>query len=98
MVMKMKLLKTKFKENVGYFYLDAVDFADINNNLNNFILPDKTEFISMRELIVYATNIIPENVTEAFAKLHYVRNDIIQEETALLFKYKKDGTLQQFKC
>lgn len=94
----MKLTKDKSKEKVGCFYLDAVDFINAYSNLNSFILPEKTEFISMRELIVYATNIVPENATEAFAKLHYIKNDIIQEETALLFRLNKDGTLQQFKC
>ncbi len=91
----MKLCKDKFKEKVGYFYLDAIDWVCNYTDLNNFILPEKTEFMSIKEMIRYAIDNVPVSATESFAKFHYIKNDVIKEETALLFKYY-NGSLKTF--
>lgn len=91
----MKLRKNKFKEKVGYFYLDAIDWVNNVTCLNNFILPEKTEFMSIKEMIRYAIDNVPASATESFAKFHYIKNDLIKEETALLFKYH-NGSLKTF--
>ena len=91
----MKLCKNKFKEKVGYFYLDAIDWVCNYTDLNDFILPEKTEFMSIKEMIRYAIDNVPASATESFAKFHYIKNDVIKEETALLFKYY-NGSLKTF--
>ena len=91
----MKLCKNKFKEKVGYFYLDAIDWVCNDTDLNNFILPEKTEFMSIKEMIRYAIDNVPSSATESFAQFHYIKNDVIKEETALLFKYY-NGSLKTF--
>lgn len=94
----MKLCKKNCKEIVGYFYLDSIDWVNKNNGLDNFMLPDKTEFTSIKELINYAIELIPNCAFKAFASFHFIKCGVVKTETALLMNYKDDGSVQTFKC
>lgn len=96
-VNSMKLCKSKFKEKANYFYLDAVDYVNAID-LNNFVIPEKVEFTSIKQMVEYAMELVPATALESFASFHYIKNDVMKEEIAMLFKYDNSGNLQTFKC
>ena len=86
----------KGNKEVGEIYIGlAFDDKSIFKKIN--LKGDRNDIRSMsiKEMIRYAIDNVPSSATESFAQFHYIKNDVIKEETALLFKYY-NGSLKTF--
>ena len=92
-------MKTKdiFTENFDKVYLDSIDVVNEDTGLNNFILPDITEFDKVIDLVKYAFKKVPSNALIAYANFHKYKQEEKVNQTALLFQRLSDGTVQMFR-
>ena len=92
----MKAVKDLFVENKNKVYLDSVDFTNEDTGLDQFILPDVTEFDKEIDLIKYAIRKVPYNANVAYAHFHKYNKEDRVEVTAWLLQKLPDGNVEMF--
>lgn len=73
-------------------YLDSIDFISSDTGLKNFIIPNMTEFSSLRELLNYAFANTPKNSLESYAHIHNENSS----QDVLIFQRLEDGSTKYF--
>lgn len=74
-------------------FLDSIDYFSDRTCLNHFLIPDKTEFTSFKELMNYAINRVPNDSLEAYAHLHCGIKSVV----VLLSRVLVDGSVEYFR-
>lgn len=82
----------KNKDSISTIILDSIDYVSSNTGLNHFLIPDRTDFISLKQIVTYATRQVPQDAILATAHIHSDRFD----GDVLLKKVFADGSVQTF--
>lgn len=73
-------------------YLDSVDYVS-EIGLNNFLVPDRIGFTSLKQVVNYAKEIVPKRALEAYAHIHTDKH----EADMLIMRKLVDGSIETFK-
>ena len=82
----------KNKDSISIITLESIDYVSYNTGLNHFLIPERTDFISLKQVVSYATQQVPQDAV--FSTAH-IRSDKFDGDI-LLKKVLTDGSVQTF--
>lgn len=82
----------KNKNSISIITLESIDYVSHNTGLNHFIIPERREFISLKQVVLYATQQVPQ---DAIFSTAHIRSDKFDGDI-LLKKVFADGSVQTF--
>ncbi len=82
----------KNKNFISIINLESIDYVSNNTGLNHFLIPERREFISLKQVVSYATQQVPQDAIFSTAHIHSDKFD----GDILLKKVFADGSVQTF--
>ena len=82
----------KNKNSISIITLESIDYVSYNTGLNHFLIPERREFTSLKQVVLYATQQVPQDAI--FSTAHICSDKF--DGDILLKKVFADGSVQTF--